>query len=263
MNPSLHSLLLAAVTILAMPGAALARSSPETETFIGLGLKREPAYDGARGGAWQAVPIVRYEGRHVFARTSQGFPEAGAFIQPLSSVRLGVSLSLTDGRKVSDAGLPRVRGIEDLGQTTSLGPFFELRTQAGPVPLEVTARWREALRSGRGAEADMRLAFGLYGSAEVRLQGYGQLTWADADALASAYGISAAQSAASGLAAYRPGSGLRHASFGLRGQWDLRQHWAVVGALEHRRLSDRVTDSPLVASKTAGTATVGLVYRFR
>ena len=39
--------------------------------------------------------------------------------------------------------------------------------------------------------------------------------------------------------------------------------WSVVGMLEHRRLSDRVTDSPLVTSKTAGTATVGLVYRFR
>lgn len=263
MNPSLHSLLLASAAILVMPGKALAQSSPEPEQFIGMGLKREPAYDGARGSDWQVVPIVRYEGRHLFARTSQGFPEAGAFVQPFAGVRLGASLSLADGRKVSDAGLPGVRGIEDQGQTTSLGPFIELRTQAGPVPLEVTARWREALQSGRGAEADMRLAFGLYGSAKVRLQGYGQLTWANADALAGAYGISAAQSGASGLAAYRPGSGLRHASLGLRGQWDLRPYWSVVGVLERRRLSDRVTSSPLVAAKSAATATVGLVYRFR
>lgn len=247
--------------------ASLAQTTPaadrSSEHLLGIGLKHAPVYDGADRNEWRAVPIVSYQGRYLMARTTQGFPEAGAFFEPLPGIRVGASLTLAGGRAVSDAELPAVKGIEDLDPAAAIGPFIEADLPVGPVPVRLTARWRQAFDSDRGAQADVRLGVGLYRDDALRLEAFGQLTWADADAMASEYGISASQSAASGLAAYRPGAGLRHAALGLRGQWNLGERWAVVGLLEYRRLADAVQDSPLTASKDGFEATAGLAYRFR
>lgn len=236
-------------------------SEGEVRDVYGLGLKRSPVYDGADRADWSVVPIINIQRKHLFARTSDGFPELGAWFEPTPGVRLGAALSLTDGRSLSDARLPVAGKLEDLGGAAALGPFVEARFSAGPVPMKLTARWRQTLSNDRGAQADARLTFGIYEGSSLRLEGIGQLTWANEDSLRSEYGIGALQSAASGLPVYDPGSGMRHASLGLRGQWTLTQQWSVVTSLEHRRLSRAVKDSPLVTKNGASEVTFGVLYR--
>lgn len=242
---------------------AAAANEPEVRDVYGVGFKRAPVFDGADRIDTSAVPILDVQRRHLFVRTTEGFPELGAFIAPMPRVKLGAALSLMDGRSLSEARLPVAGPLADLDRVAALGPLVEARFDIGPVPMTITGRWRQALSNDRGAQADARWSFGIYGGPRLRVQGFGELTWASAASLRSEYGITPVQAAASGLRVHEPGAGIRHGSVGLRARWTFTPQWSMVTSLESRRLARAVTDSPLVTQPRASDVTVGWLYQFR
>ena len=76
------------------------------------------------------------------------------------------------------------------------------------------------------------------------------------------YGVDAAEAAASGLAAYRPGASIVPmagiaATVPLSGAWALQLQW------RHRWLDGAIADSPIVASDSQHSGHVGLTWTFR
>ena len=76
------------------------------------------------------------------------------------------------------------------------------------------------------------------------------------------YGVTPAESLASGYAAYIAGASTTPV-LGLAADYSLTENWTVNMQLRRKWLDSAVTNSPLVVRKTQDTGYVGLSYRFK
>lgn len=252
----------AACLILCAPLAALAQSAPADYTLIGAGLRSRPAYDGAAAQTIEAIPVLRYYGKPWFARTTQGALEGGARIEPGSGFALGAQLAYEGGRSRSESAFLKNHNVEDIGVGTSVGVHAELDRNIGSMPVTLLGRYRLHTDKAQGAQTDLRITAGVYGSGRLNAAVFAQATWANGKSTQSYYGITPQQSTATGLAAYNAGSGLLFASVGLQWGFDLNREWLLVGALEARQLRGDAAGSPLAEDRSSTYVSVGLAYRF-
>lgn len=223
--------------ILLLPMAAVA----DDYSALGVGVRTRPDYDGSASRTVDLIPVVRYYGKPLFARTTQGMLEGGARYEFSPALQAGVQLAYEAGR---DAvfGLPQV----DFG--ASLGFHVEADTKVGPAPLNILFRVRKHFESDRGAQADLRSTLGIYGEGRTLAGVFAQATWASTKSMQSFYGID--------------DSGLLFTSLGLLAAHGLTPRWDLVGSVEVRRLANDVMRSPIVEKRTASYASIGAAYRF-
>jgi outer membrane scaffolding protein for murein synthesis (MipA/OmpV family) len=252
------------VPLLLVPGAALAQAIlPEDYTLLGAAVRTRPAYDGSLSQKTDLVPIVRYYGQPLFARTTQGILEGGLHWQLGSGLAGGFQLSYDEGRKSSESAFLREHNFtDDIDAGASLGAHLEWDGKLGPAPVGVLLRYRQGLDSDRGALADLRFNVGVYGSGGATLVVFTEATWGSSKANNTFYGVTPEQSAASGFATYEPGSGLRYVALGLIGGYDLARHWTLVASIQQRWLQGDVAQSPLADCRQNTYANAGVAYRF-
>ena len=244
------------------PLAALAQV-PDDYTLLGAAVRTRPAYDGSGSQRTDVVPVVRYYGQPWFARTTQGILEGGLHWNLGSGVAAGFQLSYDEGRDSSESDFLRSRGFtDDVDASASVGAHFEWDGSIGPAPIGVMLRYRQSIDSDRGALADARLNLGLYGKGGATLVLFTEATWGSGNANGTFYGVTPAQSAASGFASYQPGSGPRHVGVGIIGGYDLSRHWTLVGSVQQRWLQGDVAQSPLADCRQNTYANAGVAYRF-
>ncbi len=255
---------LTAVLVSLLPSCALAQAAlPEDYTLLGAAVRTRPAYDGSKSQQTDLVPVVRYYGQPWFARTTQGILEGGLHWNLGSGVAGGFQLSYDEGRDSSESDFLRSRNFtDDVDPGASLGAHLEWDGKLGPAPVGAMLRYRQSIDSDRGSLVDLRLNLGLYGKGGATLVAFTEATWGSSHANGTFYGVSPGQAAASGLAAYQPGSGLRYVSVGLLGGYDLSRHWTLVAGLQQRRLQDGVAASPLAEERHSSYANAGVAYRF-
>jgi outer membrane scaffolding protein for murein synthesis (MipA/OmpV family) len=236
--------------ILLLPAAATAQIIlPEEEVLLGAAVRTRPAYDGSGEQRADLIPLVRYYGKPLFARTTQGVLEGGARWPLTPALHLGAQLAYEEGREQDESDLLRRLNIPDLDAGASFGAHLEWDFRLGPAPASLLGRWRQHADGDRGAQADLRFNIGAYGSRGIILALYAQATWANAESIRSFYLVDA-------------GSGLLHTSVGALGSYDLSRHWLLVGGLQFRRLHGDATRSPIVEEKNSVYANAGLAYRF-
>ena len=247
-----------------LPSIVLAQMVlPEDYTLLGAAVRTRPAYDGSQSQRTDVVPVVRYYGQPWFARTTQGILEGGLHWNLGSGVAAGFQLSYDEGRDSSESQFLRDNNFtDDIDPGASLGAHFEWDGFIGPAPIGLMLRYRQSIDSDRGALADVRLNLGLYAKAGATLVLFTEATWGSSNANATFYGVSPAQSAASGFAVYDPGSGLRHVGVGVIGGYDLSRHWTLVASVQQRWLQDNVAASPLADCRQNTYANAGVAYRF-
>lgn len=219
--------------------AALAQDPPQAElgTLLGLGLRSRPDYDGASKQEIEPIPVIRYYGRTLFARTTQGILEGGARFALARGLDAGVQLAYEGGND---------RTGVDPG--ASIGVHLEWDTRAGPAPVNVLGRYRHHLDSDLGAQTDLRATVGVYGSHGFRIGVFAQATWATDEWVRSYYATG--------------DGGLLFTAYGVEGAYDLSRQWVAVASLSLRRLHGDAASSPITEDKTNYYASVGLAYRF-
>jgi outer membrane scaffolding protein for murein synthesis (MipA/OmpV family) len=254
---------IASILLLA-PFAALAQQVlPDDYTLLGAAVRTRPAYDGSLSQKTDLVPVVRYYGQPWFARTTQGILEGGLHWALGSGVAAGFQLSYDEGRKSSESAFLREHNFnDDIDPGASVGAHLEWDTKVGPAPVGLMLRYRQSLDSDRGSLADARLNVGVYGSGGATVVLFAEATWGSSKANGTFYGVTPEQSAASGFAAYQPGSGMRHVGLGVIGGYDLSRHWTLVGSLQQRWLQGDVAQSPLADCRQNTYANAGIAYRF-
>ncbi len=243
-----------------MSSAVLAELS--NDGLIGPGLRSRPAYDGSDSQRTELVPVLRYFGPLLFARSTQGVLEGGLRVALAPGLHAGAQLAYEGGRRASESAFLASHAIADIGRGASFGLQLEWDQKIGPMPLTLLARARKNTDAELGAQIDLRLSAGVFQSGPVSAGVYVQGLWASAKSANAFYGITAAQSLAAGLPAYSYGSGWQSASVGLLGSFDLNPQWALVGSLEARRLRGDAADSPLVERVSNHVLNAGLAYRF-
>lgn len=245
---------------LILPLTAFAELS--NESLLGPGLRSKPAYDGSASQRVELVPVVRYFGQPLFARSTQGVLEGGARMELAPGLYAGAQLAYEPGRKTGESDFLKSHNVSDVDQGASAGVHLEWDHRFGPMPITLLVRARQHIDSDRGAQADLRLSAGVYRSGRVSAGVFTQTTWADAKSTGSFYDITPQQSVTTGLPAYRAVSGLLFASFGLLWSVDLSREWVVVGSMESRHLHGNAEHSPLAERKSNYYASAGLAYHF-
>ena len=225
---------------------------PEDYTLLGAGVRTRPAYDGSASQTVDVIPVVRYYGKPLFARTTQGILEGGARTELAPGLALGAQLAYEAGRKRSESDFLRNNNVADIDPGASVGVHAEWDVKVGPVPLDVLGRVRQNVDRDRGAQADLRLTAGVYGSGAVQAGVFTQATWANRKSNRAFYG----------QPGFDPDGGLLFVSLGALGSVDLSRHWVVVGSLEGRRLQGDAARSPLAERKSNHYANAGVAYKF-
>jgi outer membrane scaffolding protein for murein synthesis (MipA/OmpV family) len=226
--------------LLLIPAAVLAAEEPpqdELGTLLGAGVRSRPDYDGASKQELEPIPIIRYYGQTLFARTTQGILEGGARREFFPGFYAGIQLAY-------EAGNDRT----DVDPGASVGFHAEWDTRIGPAPFNLLGRIRYHLKEGYGVQYDLRGAVGVYGSSRLKAWVFGQATWATDEWVERYYTAG--------------GGGLLFTAFGVEGAYDLSRHWVVLASLSLRRLHDDAASSPITEDKTNYYASAGVAYRF-
>ena len=106
---------------LCTPLSVSAQDGEQFDSYVGLGIRGRPAYEGASTNRGQVMPYLRWYGEHLFARTTQGILEAGVRTRPLSGVVLGAQLAYEDGRIADECEFLKAHHFEDIDPGASLG----------------------------------------------------------------------------------------------------------------------------------------------
>jgi len=224
------------VVLLACSAAAAAQDNPPQEdlgTLLGLGVRSRPDYDGASKQEVEPIPVIRYYGQALFARTTQGILEAGARREFAPGFNAGIQLAY-------EAGNDRT----DLDPGASVGVHAEWDTRVGPAPVNVLGR----IRYWHGVQYDLRGAVGIYGSRTLKAWVFGQATWATGDWVQRYYTTGE--------------GGLVSTQLGIEGAYDVSRHWVALASASLRRLHGDAATSPITEDKTNYYVSVGLAYRF-
>ena len=230
--------------------------------LIGPGIRTRPAYDGSDKQRVEVVPVIRYLGEPWFVRSTQGVLEGGLRMGLAPGLHVGAQLAYEPGRNTSDSDFLERRGVADVDRGASIGAQLEWDTKVGRAPITVLARIRQHTESDQGAQADLRVSAGVFQSGRFAVGVFTQATWANAKSTRTLYGITAQESATTGLRAFDPGSGLLFTSFGLLWSVDLTRDWVVVGSAEARHLRGDAQRSPIVERSGNAYVSAGVAYRF-
>lgn len=242
--------------------SAQAKDGPPETTLIGAGVWTRPAYDGADTNHAILIPVIRHYGQPWFLRTTFGILESGIRNELLSGLSLGAQLAYEAGRDSNESAFLAAHNIATLAPSLSWGMHAELEKKFGPMPVIALLRYRHDADINRGAQTDLRLTAGIYSGGGLNAGIFVQTTWADKKSTNYYYGISAPQSASSGLATFDAQSGKMFNATGLLWSYDLNPQWMLLGSVEARHLQGDAVDSPLTRVDSNRYASLGLARQF-
>lgn len=175
-------------------------------------------------------------------------------------VRFGPTGKLVFGRDGGDSS--DIAGLDPIRFGLELGGFAETYlTDWARVRGEV----RRGIRAHDGIIADLAVDGFTNLTPTVQVSAGPRLSYANARYFDAYYGVSSAESQASGLALYKPGSGVRSVGFGGAIKWDVTDNVQTSVFGEYSRLTGPAADSSLVrqrGSKNQFTIGLSASYRF-
>ena len=231
--------------------AALGAAGEDIVLELGGGGLVGPAYEGADHYLVSPWPIVRLH----YLR----LPHVGAFGGgPEAGLSIGPSFRFVPERDADDYS--DLEGLGDVDAAFELGGTIGYRFDM----------WRgfATVRHGFGGHHGIVGELGVDAIVEptprLSVSAGPRLHFADSDYLDTYLGVTAAQSAASGLSEFDPDGGLKGVGVEAEARFALTPRWSIVGSAGYERLVGDAADSPITeaGSENQFTAALGLTYRF-
>jgi outer membrane scaffolding protein for murein synthesis (MipA/OmpV family) len=231
---------------------------------IGLGVASMPSYEGSPNRRTLAVPYftMNYRTRD-WGEVSVG--QYGLVWQAVEAgdLRLGLVANPDAGRKDRkpsklnpSPGDKRLAGMGEVRESTEAGVL------AGYGPFSLLARKSLGKRGHKGTQVDLSVAWPFKVSDNIDLSLGAGLTWADKNYMQTYFGVTPAQSLASGFRAYTPKAGVRKFDLSVNAEYALAQDWRLQGSLALTQLTGDAADSSLVARKSNPSMSLGIAYVF-
>jgi MipA family protein len=241
----------------AAPVAASAPASDWSVT-VGAGVQVEPRYPGASSQSAMPIPAfdIEYKNRW-FAKQDMPFG-VYAINDAHWSVGLALQYDMDNERHPGDA--PRVAALPDLPMTPRAKAFADYTWSALTVSTSVA---QDIGGHGEGliADANAIVTLPLPGGKFYFNIGPG-LSWGDRQYQTAFFGVTPAQSAASGLPAYTAHAGIASDYLSTELDWLITQHWIASVNVKLARLQGSAAHSPVVSSRGQTTTTATLSYTF-
>ncbi len=263
----LSRIILAAATTLAAPTAyaqAPAPGGPPASGWsvgLGAGAIVSPDFRGSSSTRVRPIPALTIRHGRDFALSG-----LEASYTPLRSGpwTAGAQARFRFGQRESDNSVA-LRGLGGVSPSVELGGFVGYGR--GPVTLKASVA--QDVASGHGGQvAALAAAYTVAlrrTSAEPVLFSAGpSVTWASGKFNRSYYGVDAGQSVRSGLAPYRPGSGLESVGLSASLIAPLSRRVTFVAIAGYDRLAGKAADSPRVRERGArDQPTIGAFLTYR
>lgn len=240
----------AGLALAAAPAAAGDR--PGIEFELGGGGAVAPRYEGASDYLFSPYPTFRLK-RLTF---SNGFQIGGGDGMGLS---LYPSFAYRGARKAADT--PALTGLADVDRTVELGLGAAYATPGFKVFGEV----RKGIGGHDGYVGEIGVDMVSHPSASLTLSAGPRASFASGDYMQTYFGVTAAESIASGLPQYNARAGFKSVGVEASARYDVTTNWAVESSAGYNRLIGDAADSPVtgVGSRNQFNARLGLVRRFR
>jgi outer membrane scaffolding protein for murein synthesis (MipA/OmpV family) len=235
-----------------------------------LGIASAPEFEGSRVA--RRSPVIggeisyRAEPLGTIAMGSRGL--AWTFVQrPEATAGLGLNVDpgrVDNGdRKLSAMGYrPGSAALRGLGEIDAT-PVLSAQGSVSGFGLSLTGAVRHATGSHEGTQVDLGLALPIRLGAHAKLSIAPSLTWADRRYMQAFFGVTPAQSAASGYAAFDTDAGLKSQQLTLDLDMAFSRHWHVVATLQGKRLVRDAADSPITQKAMQASGMVAAMYQFQ
>ena len=239
----------------ALEQQGLTRSPAGWGASIGAGLATVPKFPGASKERARLVPIlaINYGGR-LFV----GPFGIGVAALRWRGFRAGPVLGFARGRTESDD--PRLAGLGDVSSSITAGLFAGYASG----PLEISATARQAISpSSNGMSGLLQLSLRHVFPAARTLVAIGpDLEFGNSDFQRTWFGISPAQSVASGLPVYTARAGLNRVGFHASLTYRASAHILLRGFARLSDLTQDAAHSPVVERRAQVVIGAGLAYHF-
>ncbi|HCT8910534.1 TPA: MipA/OmpV family protein [Enterobacter hormaechei] len=261
---SVKSILSGAVlALLATPALAAGQRQGNVLT-LGGGVDVAPRYSGSDKSRVTAAQVVDYAMENgFFISTTRGL----GYGNRVGNLDYSAALSYRAGRKDRDvssdsiaSGSDYLRGMGDVKGSAVVVPGLGYRiTDWLNVQLQAEVPVSER---DNGEAVHFGIASPLYTSPENSVTLALTGSWGSSKYMQTYYGVSAAQSAASGFARHDAGSGIYAYSLNLDWTHKLTSRWSLLAAAGVTQLTGEAGDSPIVQRKTSPVGSLKVTYSF-
>ncbi len=234
--------------------------------FIAAGPGAVPAFDGAK--KYQLVPLVI--GTVGWKGVNLEMRGLGARLDLLgdSRVQVGPVINYRGNRNSSSDGSGRVKLLNDVDASLEVGGYVGYRVGGnrygqGEVAFDLTLA-KDVAGGHDGWVGSAQVSYAAYRSQKFFLNVDAQTTFVDKKYMRAFFGVTPAEAARSGLAAYRPDGGIRDAGAGITAGYQFNERWGLIARAGANYYLGNAKDSPIVdeGSKIQAVGGLALSYRF-
>ena len=238
-------------------------AAPKWLVLLGPSFVYQSKYEGSRGYSIEpgAVLEIQYKGR-LYLSTGDGI--AFDFLRG-KNYRVGAGIAYDIGRRDNHNG---IRGLGDVSPTPQAKVYgdyvFRPRMMGHEIPLILSVDARRAIGEYNGFIANVGGYMPIAGSEAERywvFLGASGTYWDDRTAK-TYFGVTPAQSLASGLPVFNATSGPESFGAGLSAGWFMSDHWLITGDLAVRRILHDFDKSPIVQEPWSAHASLSVAYSF-
>ncbi len=210
-----------------------------TRITLGVGPELSPDYFGS--DEYEIEPDILFAIRlgQIFRVGNDG---AALNILGLKGVEFGPVVRTTGGRNERENAA--LTGLGNIGTSLDLGVYAKVN-----VADYFSARIRyyhAVVGGGNGGLLDLTLTRLIYQQNDLSIAMSLRASWAQKNRAEQFFGISAQQSADSGLPEYSPGASFQDLRVNIGARWQFDENWSLNGFARFARLLGDIVDSPIV-----------------
>jgi outer membrane scaffolding protein for murein synthesis (MipA/OmpV family) len=232
---------------------------PEWRYVVGLATEYKPLYDGSAPYRVVVGPVIDVRYRDVaFASVGEGL---GVNVIRGSNYRAGIALAYDLGRLVADDE-SHLHGLSDI-KAAPVMKVFASYVASEQLPLVLRLEARQFVGGAEGAVADIEAYAPLPGSSQTLVMFAGpSLTLADHHYMQTVFGVTKAQSLASGYTAFDAHGGSDAVGFGFAATHFINDHWLINLNAAVNHLLGSGNDSPITQRSLQHIVVLSSGYRF-
>ena len=234
---------------------------PTWRTVLGVAAEVQPIYDGSRASRVQGGPVINIHYKDTaFISTGEGI---GYNVFHGAHYQVGVGVTYDFGRKVKD-DLTNLRGMGDIA-AAPVGKIYASWVLSRKFPMIMRVSARQFMGGSQGTVGDAGVYIPLPGSSKTFVMFAGpSITMATTHYLQTLYGVTPAQSLASGHPAYDiPHSGTVAAGVGFSATKFLTKHLLLNVDAAINQIRGSAAHSPIVEQRTGRVIAVSLDYHWQ
>ncbi len=232
---------------------------PDWRVVTGLAAEHQPLYDGSQAYRVVGGPVINVRYRDIaFASTGEGL---GVNIIHGTNYRAGLAVGYDLGRHVED-DIAHLHGLGDISPAAVVKAFASY-VVSKDFPLVLRADVRQVVGGADGLVGDLAAYMPLPGSSEKLFMFAGpSVTVANHPYLQKEFGVTPAQSLASGYRIDDAHGGAEAAGFGFSATRFVGSHWLCNANLAVDRLLGSAVSSPITRRSTQHVLALSASYNW-